>query len=191
MVSSAVVASNHAVLTCFTASSSRRHGDPAREIAMLSDREYAGMRLRQIGDAIWGLSYPAVSDAGPRITERVQVDRSLQKRLNLFRSICGFNRNAGALRTDYNCGPTEPLSIEVLTLRAISFWSAFLDTRHLLTVVHLVPISICFYNILKRTDVDFCFCRGGAMIVHGSLGSASLIARTSREHQGSRGTSDA
>jgi putative transposase len=60
---------------------SRRHGDPAREVAMLIGRRYAGMRLRQIGDAIGGLSYPAVSDAVRRTAERLQKDRSLQKSL--------------------------------------------------------------------------------------------------------------
>jgi putative transposase len=60
---------------------SQRHGDPAREIAMLIGRRYAGMSLRQIGDAIGGLSYPAVSDAVRRIIERAQKDPSLQKRL--------------------------------------------------------------------------------------------------------------
>jgi hypothetical protein len=48
---------------------------------MLIGCRYAGMSLRQFGDAIGGLSYPAVSDAVRRITERVQVDLPLQKRL--------------------------------------------------------------------------------------------------------------
>jgi hypothetical protein len=48
---------------------------------MLIGCRYAGMSLRQFEDAIGGLSYPAVSDAVRRITERVQVDRPLQKRL--------------------------------------------------------------------------------------------------------------
>jgi hypothetical protein len=37
---------------------SRRHGDPARGIAMLVGRQFAGMSLRQIGEAIGSLSYP-------------------------------------------------------------------------------------------------------------------------------------
>jgi putative transposase len=60
---------------------SRRHGDPAREVAMLIGRRYAGMSLRQIGEAIGELSYPAVSDAVRRTTGRLEKDRSLQKRL--------------------------------------------------------------------------------------------------------------
>jgi chromosomal replication initiation ATPase DnaA len=60
---------------------SRRHGDPAREVAMLIARRYAGMSLRQIGEAIGQLSYPAVSDAVRRTTRRLEKDRSLQRRL--------------------------------------------------------------------------------------------------------------
>jgi putative transposase len=60
---------------------SRRHGDPAREIAMLISRRYAGMSLRQIGEAIGNVSYPAVSDAVRRTTARLIKDHSLQKRL--------------------------------------------------------------------------------------------------------------
>jgi chromosomal replication initiation ATPase DnaA len=60
---------------------SRRHGDPAREVAMLIGRRYAGMSLRQIGEAIGDLSYPAVSDAVRRTTARLEKDRPLQKRL--------------------------------------------------------------------------------------------------------------
>jgi chromosomal replication initiation ATPase DnaA len=59
---------------------SQRHGNPAREVAMLIGRRYAGMSLRQIGDAIGDLSYPAVSDALRRTTKSLQKDRSLQKR---------------------------------------------------------------------------------------------------------------
>ncbi len=39
------------------------------------------MSLRQIGEAIGGLSYPAVSDAVRRTTKRLEKDRSLQKDL--------------------------------------------------------------------------------------------------------------
>jgi putative transposase len=60
---------------------SQRHGDPAREIAMLIGRQYAGMSLRQIGEAIGDLSYPAVSDAIRRTTARLGRNHSLQKRL--------------------------------------------------------------------------------------------------------------
>ncbi len=60
---------------------SQRHGDPARELAMLIGRRHVGMSLRQIGEAIGGLSYPAVSDAVRRTTKRLEKDRSLQKDL--------------------------------------------------------------------------------------------------------------
>jgi hypothetical protein len=56
---------------------------------------------------------------------------------------------------------------------------------------HLVPIALVIYHLLKGTDVMFFFCLGGSLIVHSSFWSASLIGRTSPEHQGSRGTSDA
>jgi putative transposase len=62
-------------------SASRRHGDPAREVAMVIGRRYAGMSLRQIGEAIGELSYPAVSDAVRRTIRRLDKDRSLQKKL--------------------------------------------------------------------------------------------------------------
>jgi hypothetical protein len=55
---------------------------------------------------------------------------------------------------------------------------------------HLVPIALVLYHLLEGTDVRFCFRRGGVLIVHGGFGSASLIGRTSPEHQGSCGTSD-
>jgi hypothetical protein len=62
---------------------------------MLIGRRYAGMSLRQIGEAIGELSYPAVSDAVRRTTGRLEKDRSLQKRLkrvihclNLLRACC-------------------------------------------------------------------------------------------------------
>jgi hypothetical protein len=41
---------------------SQRHGDPGRELAMLIAQRYGGMSLRQIGDTVGGLRYPAVSD---------------------------------------------------------------------------------------------------------------------------------
>jgi len=48
---------------------------------MVIGRRYAGMSLRQIGEAIWELSYPAVSDAVRRTIRRLDKDRSLQKKL--------------------------------------------------------------------------------------------------------------
>jgi hypothetical protein len=59
----------------------QRHGDPGRELAMLIAQRYAGMRLREIGDAVGGLRYPAVSDAVRRTSARLETDRALQKRL--------------------------------------------------------------------------------------------------------------
>src|SRR6266853_5477249 len=46
---------------------------------------------------------------------------------------------------------------------------------------HLVPIVLVLYHLLKGTDVIFCFCCREVLIVHGRLGSASLIGRTSPE----------
>jgi chromosomal replication initiation ATPase DnaA len=48
---------------------------------MLIGRRYTEMSLRQIGEGIGDLSYPAVSDAVRRTTARLEKDRSLQKRL--------------------------------------------------------------------------------------------------------------
>ena len=60
---------------------SRRHGDPVREVAMVIGWRYAGMSLRQIGETIGELGYPAVSDALRRTIRRLDKDRSLQKKL--------------------------------------------------------------------------------------------------------------
>jgi chromosomal replication initiation ATPase DnaA len=48
---------------------------------MLIGRRYTEMSLRQIGEGIGDLSYPAVSDAVRRTSARLEKDRSLQKRL--------------------------------------------------------------------------------------------------------------
>jgi putative transposase len=60
---------------------SKRHGDPARELAMLIAQRYGGMSLREIGDAVGGVRYPAVSDAVRRASARLETDRALQKSL--------------------------------------------------------------------------------------------------------------
>jgi REP element-mobilizing transposase RayT len=65
----------------------QRHGDPGRELAMLIAQRYAGMRLREIGDAVGGLRYPAVSDAVRRTSARLETDRALGKRLKRLRKI--------------------------------------------------------------------------------------------------------
>jgi len=71
------------------------------------------------------------------------------------------------------------------------FLTPFLDALIRPLFQHLVPIVLVLYHLLKRTNVIFCFRRRGVLIVHGGFGSASLIRRTSPEHQGSCGTSDA
>jgi putative transposase len=60
---------------------SQRHGDPGRELAMLIARRYGGMSLGEIGEAVGGLQYPAVSDAVRRTAERLKTDGVLEKRL--------------------------------------------------------------------------------------------------------------
>jgi REP-associated tyrosine transposase len=50
---------------------SQRHGNPGRELAMLIARRYGGMSLREIGEAVGGLKYPAVSDAIRRTSSRL------------------------------------------------------------------------------------------------------------------------
>jgi putative transposase len=68
---------------------SDRHGDPGRELAMLIARRYGGMSLREIGEAVGGLQYPAVSDAVRRTSARLETDRALQKR---FKRLCKILR---------------------------------------------------------------------------------------------------
>jgi putative transposase len=60
---------------------SQRYGDPGRELAMLIARRYGGMSLREIGNAVGGVQYPAVSDAVRRTSARLETDRALEKRL--------------------------------------------------------------------------------------------------------------
>ena len=60
---------------------SQRHGDPGRELAMLIAQRYGGMSLRQIGDTVGGLRYPAVSDAVRRTSARLERDRALGNKL--------------------------------------------------------------------------------------------------------------
>jgi putative transposase len=59
---------------------SQRHGDPGRGFAMLIARRYGGMSLRETGQAMGGLRYPAVSDAVRRISARLATDRALEKK---------------------------------------------------------------------------------------------------------------
>jgi chromosomal replication initiation ATPase DnaA len=48
---------------------------------MLIARRYGGMSLGEIGEAVGGLQYPAVSDAVRRTAERLKTDGVLEKRL--------------------------------------------------------------------------------------------------------------
>ena len=64
---------------------SQRHGDPGRELAMLIARRYGGMSLREIGEAVGGLQYPAVSDAVRRTAERLKTDQTLNRK---FAKLC-------------------------------------------------------------------------------------------------------
>jgi putative transposase len=64
---------------------SGRHGDPGRELAMLIARRYGGMSLREIGEAVGGLKYPAVSEAVRRTSARLEADRALEKK---FKTLC-------------------------------------------------------------------------------------------------------
>jgi hypothetical protein len=64
---------------------SQRHGDPGRDLAMLIARRYGGMGLREIGQVIGSLQYPAVSDAVRRTSARLETDRALEKRFRRLR----------------------------------------------------------------------------------------------------------
>jgi hypothetical protein len=58
-----------------------RHGDPGRDIAMLAARRFGGMSLREIGEAVGGVKYPAVSDAIRRMIAKLdRKERALQAR---------------------------------------------------------------------------------------------------------------
>jgi len=64
---------------------SRLHGDPGRELAMLIAQSYGGMSLREIGEAVGGLQYPAVSDAVRRTSARLETDGALQRKFKRLR----------------------------------------------------------------------------------------------------------
>ena len=64
---------------------SGRYGDPGRELAMLIARRYGGMSLREIGEAVGGLQYPAVSDAVRRTSARLETDQALAKK---YKTLC-------------------------------------------------------------------------------------------------------
>jgi hypothetical protein len=52
---------------------------------MLIAQRYAGMSLREIGEAAGGVQYPAVSDAVRRTSARLETDQALAKR---FKRLC-------------------------------------------------------------------------------------------------------
>jgi chromosomal replication initiation ATPase DnaA len=59
-----------------------RHGDAGRELAMLIARRHGGLSLREIGEAVGGVKYPAVSDAIRRTSARLGKGESpLSRRL--------------------------------------------------------------------------------------------------------------
>jgi len=58
-----------------------RYGDWGRELAMYLGRRWGRMRLREIGAAVGGTDYAAVSAAVVRFGRRLQHDRFLQKEL--------------------------------------------------------------------------------------------------------------
>jgi hypothetical protein len=64
---------------------SGHHGDPGRELAMLIAQRYAGMSLREIGEAVRGLQYSAVSDAIRRTSARFESNGALGKK---FKKLC-------------------------------------------------------------------------------------------------------
>jgi hypothetical protein len=56
-----------------------RHGDWGRELAMYLGRKAAGLPLRQLGSAVGGLDYAAVSVAVKRFEQRLIQDKKLRK----------------------------------------------------------------------------------------------------------------
>ena len=66
---------------------SGRHGDPGRKLAMLIAQRYGGMSLREIGEAVGGLRYPAVSDAIRRTSARLETDGALERKFKRLRNI--------------------------------------------------------------------------------------------------------
>ena len=65
----------------------RSRGNGALPIAWYLARNYAGMRLAELGAAGGGVAYPAVSTAITRFERRSKVDRDLQRRLKAVRAM--------------------------------------------------------------------------------------------------------
>lgn len=62
-------------------------GNGARPAAWYLARNFAGMRLTELGQAAGGVAYPAVSAAIGRFEKRLKVDRDLQKKLKAVRAM--------------------------------------------------------------------------------------------------------
>ena len=66
---------------------SARRGNGALPAAWYLARNFAGMRLAELGQIAGGVSYPAVSAAIKRFEHRLKVDRDLQKQMKAVRRI--------------------------------------------------------------------------------------------------------
>ena len=64
-----------------------KRGNGALPIAWYLARNFAGMRLRELGDAAGGVAYPAVSTAIGRLERRLKTDRDLQRKLKLVQEM--------------------------------------------------------------------------------------------------------
>jgi hypothetical protein len=53
----------------------------------LLGRNFAGMRLAELGQAAEGMAYPAVSMVIGRFEKRLKVDRELQRKLKAVRAM--------------------------------------------------------------------------------------------------------
>jgi hypothetical protein len=59
-----------------------RHGDWGRDLALLVAREWTGMTLRELGQAVGGLDYGAVSEGLKRMNHRRATDREIKIAFN-------------------------------------------------------------------------------------------------------------
>ena len=66
----------------------QRHGDWGRDLVLRVARECTGMTLRELGEAVGGMDYGAVSMAVRRIRLRMKRDRAI---------ISAFNRTVHTL----------------------------------------------------------------------------------------------
>jgi putative transposase len=64
---------------------SAKRGNGALPAAWYIARNYGGMRLAELGQAVGGVAYPAVSAAIKRLEKRLKVDRDLEKRVKELR----------------------------------------------------------------------------------------------------------